>query len=385
MRLLCLSQYPPDLGGIASHVRGLCRGLAGRGCQSLVLWPAAPGAPATDPFDDGPAVRVRPVPARYRSDEFEVAYALQNLQIIEAALSEAALSEAALAGRPDLVVCHGSQFALAALILAEATGAPLVYHAHNVYSAPQPPDTAFQPGLLLEIERDIAHRAAGVVAISGYVAELCTALGTDPARLTTIPKGLHMDEFAGEWRPPERPVARFVGRLSPEKGLDVLLAALAGLTASGRLVEALVAGSGEERYVATLRGLVAELGLTNRVFFAGQAGPDRLVQLYQRSSVTVVPSRMEALGRVALEAMASGCPVVVTDVGGLGGLVQEGCTGWKVPGGCAAELAEAIWSAVADPAEAGRRAGRAREVVSRDFTYEAVVDRTLEFYRATKA
>jgi glycosyltransferase involved in cell wall biosynthesis len=189
-----------------------------------------------------------------------------------------------------------------------------------------------------------------------------------------------MEDFAGRWCPPESPTMLFVGRLSPEKGLEDLFSAMRLLATSGRNATLVVAGSGPADYVTALRDTARSLDVDRHVWFIGSVDGDRLRHLYRTSSVTVVPSRMEAFGRVVIEAMASGCPVVATDVGGLGALVDDGSNGWKVPGADPEKLADALWHAVSDPTEASVRARRARSVVVESYGSDRVVAMTADVY-----
>ncbi|PRY58635.1 (1-_4)-alpha-D-glucan synthase (UDP-glucose) [Glycomyces artemisiae] len=367
--ILALSQYPPDLGGIASHMRALAPGLRPYGWDTTVV--AADGETGDTPNDPGVTVLRAAIP--YSGSDFDAAYAHQNLGL----LAEATAVDL---DAVDLVACHGSQHALAAMALQRRTGAPLVYHAHNLYTAPVDPDGPFGEGTMHDIERDVIRSSDAVIAISGYIAGLCLRLGADPDRLTVIPKGLPLDDFAGAWTPPDDPVVAFVGRLSPEKGLETLFEALA-LLRRDRPCRLLVAGAGDDAYTAGLLEAVRSLGLTDAVWFLGALEPKQLPRFFQSASVTAVPSHMEALGRVALEAQASGCPVVVTDTGGLGSLVDDGATGWKVPPRDADALAAALADAIDRPEAAAARAVAARAEVERGYAIGAVVERTDEWYR----
>jgi glycosyltransferase involved in cell wall biosynthesis len=148
--------------------------------------------------------------------------------------------------------------------------------------------------------------------------------------------------------PPGRPLRLVtVARLSREKGLADLLAAVGSLVADGRPVTLTVAGSGpdEERLVA----LATELGLSDRVRFAGFVphGP-ALVALLDAADVFVLPSRSEGLPHSLAEAMARGLPVVATAVGGIPELLGDG-SGVVVTPGDPAALARAIAALHADP------------------------------------
>jgi glycosyltransferase involved in cell wall biosynthesis len=158
------------------------------------------------------------------------------------------------------------------------------------------------------------------------------------------------------------PVVLTIGRLHPEKGLDVLLAASASMRRNNVRHRILIVGgvqAGYESYPQVLRQAAQRLGVTADVEFIG--GVDDTAPWLQRASVYVQPSRREAFGLAVLEAMQAGRPVVASSVGGLPELVVDGVTGRLVRPDDPDALAAAITALINDPAlrrawgEAGRR------------------------------
>lgn len=132
------------------------------------------------------------------------------------------------------------------------------------------------------------------------------------------------------------PMVGFVGTLAEHKGPDVLLEALAALPPNGG---ARIVGDGPQREMLQRRA--AELGIADRVEFLGTVAPDALDGFYRSIDVLAVPSRREGFGLVAAEALASGTPIVVSDVGGLPTIPTDDC-GSVVPSEDANALASAI-------------------------------------------
>lgn len=130
----------------------------------------------------------------------------------------------------------------------------------------------------------------------------------------------------------------FVGRLVKRKGIDVALQALRHLHDRGIDEVLTICGDGPER--DDLERRARQLGVSERVRFTGWMSPDALAELYGRSKTAIIPSRKEPFGIVALEAIASGCPVVASEVGGLPEAV--GNCGLLVEPDNPAVLAEAI-------------------------------------------
>ena len=181
----------------------------------------------------------------------------------------------------------------------------------------------------------------------------------------------------------------FVGRLTPHKGIDVLIRALppgARLTVVG--TEGHDPRLPERNYPRLLRALAAE----RPVEFTGGIDDDELARRYRTAAVLVIPSVeqtcygrrvavSELLGLVALEAMASGTPVIASRVGGLPEIVDDGVTGYLVPPGDVVALRTRIADVVADPAAAARLGSNARERVVSELSWDRCAQRCLEAYR----
>ena len=208
-----------------------------------------------------------------------------------------------------------------------------------------------------------------------------------PARTRVIYGGADPTRFHPEADAVRRDIL-FVGRITPHKGVDVLIRAL---PQDARL---LVAGSTghdprppERDYPALLRSLAAD----RDVKFLGAVSDDDLASLYRQAAVLVLPSLertvygrtvrvSELLGLSVLEAMASGTPVVASRLGGLPEVVQDDETGYLVEPGNEAELRERLRELLGDSALASRLGGRAREVAVERFTWEACAARCLAAY-----
>lgn len=184
----------------------------------------------------------------------------------------------------------------------------------------------------------------------------------------------------------ERPtyVIGYVGRLVPEKGVDVLLRAVAALRSSGleRPVRLQLIGDGPLR--KALQALATQLAVDDRVEFLGPQTPAQIADILHRLDVVVLPSRTtpvwkEQLGRALLEAMACGVPVIGSDSGAIPEVVGD--AGLIVPEGDAPALASALARLLASPElrrELGRR-GRARAEAR--YSQRHLAEQTLAVYR----
>lgn len=171
------------------------------------------------------------------------------------------------------------------------------------------------------------------------------------------------------------PFLLFLGRINWKKGLDRLIAAMPGIPGC-RLV---IAGNDEEGYRPKLEALAAQAGVGGRISFAGPVYGEEKQALFRHALMLVLPSYSENFGNVVLEAMAAGCPVVVTPEVGAADLVRESRAG-AVLAGDRATLSAGIAAMASDPDELGRAGQRGREFV-RNYTWDAVGLRMEEAYR----
>jgi glycosyltransferase involved in cell wall biosynthesis len=212
-------------------------------------------------------------------------------------------------------------------------------------------------------------------------------LGAPPARTRVIYGGADPVRYAPDSNQPRRG-ALFVGRLTPHKGVDRLLHALppgAHLRVVGST------GHDPRPPERDYPRLLRRLAQGQDVQFMGTAPDAELPGLFRSASVMVLPSVehtcygrsvrvSELLGLVALEAMASGTPVVASRVGGLPEVVQDGVTGFLVPPGDVNALRERLDQLLRDPALAQRLGASARELVLERFTWTRVAERCLAAY-----
>ncbi len=195
-----------------------------------------------------------------------------------------------------------------------------------------------------------------------------------------VPNGVNLigERGAGEigrWGLRPRQYFLYAGRLSPEKGLDVLLAAHRAAATGFPLV---IAGgsSYSEDYMAKLRAAAGE-----DVVFTGFLTGAALEELFSNALAFVLPSAMEGLSVALLEAMAYGLPVVTSDIPENRELVDE-CGGFLFPLGDVPALSAVLARLAGDP-EAARRAGASiQEEVRRRFDWDRIADETERFYRA---
>jgi D-inositol-3-phosphate glycosyltransferase len=181
--------------------------------------------------------------------------------------------------------------------------------------------------------------------------------------------------------PVDRPVIVFVGRIQPLKGPDVAIGAFAALRHDDAVLVLVGGASGVDgdAEAARARRLVAELGLTDRVRFVDPQPHHLLSSYYRAADVVVVPSRSESFGLVALEAAASGVPVVASAVGGLLNVVDHDVTGVLVEGRDPERFAAAIDDLLDDHERRGAL-GTAATAKAARFTWSLTAARLRRLY-----
>ena len=388
-----------ESGGMNLSIRRLCEGLAARGIPSDVfIRRDDPLAPAEELIASGSRlVRLTAGPAQPISKD----QVLGHLPAFTSALLAHAESE-----RREYRLLH-SHYWLSGWVARRAVqrwAVPWVHSFHTLARTKAAVGLPEDP-VRAEVEAVLAQKADRLVA--GSTAEqrdLARLYGTDAEKVCVVPLGVDVEDFAP--RPTARLRARlglgssrvilYAGRLERLKGADMLLEAVAELARRPEFadVRTLLVGadSGDGQRQAghpagergRLEELAARLGVAERVSFLGAVAHADLADLYAVADVCVVPSHTESFGLVALEAQASGTPVVAAAVGGLLDIVVDGETGWLVeprtPGAYADRLARILGD---DPLR--RRMGeRARERAAQ-LTWARSVDRLQALYDCVEA
>ncbi len=246
----------------------------------------------------------------------------------------------------DVIHSHHWMSGVAALPLARRWGVPHVQSFHSVAALPGWPLAAGEPPESPDRvagERLVARGSDCVVAISAAEARtVIERCGADPERVCIVSPGVDGDLFRplapGEQRwgwPPAAPsdwprgYVLFAARLQPLKAPDLAIGALAQVPAEIR-PQLVVAGDVSvdfAAYAADLHSMVSRLGLSDEVTFIGPQPRTELARIMRGARAVLVPSHSETFGLVALEAAASGVPVIAAAAGGLREAVAHGETG----------------------------------------------------------
>jgi len=192
--------------------------------------------------------------------------------------------------------------------------------------------------------------------------------GADPDELRTTESHL---------RPSGRSYVFAAGRLEHKKGFDLLIDAFAEVHRRRPDLELVIAGDGED--MPMLKRRVMERGLAGSIFLVGALGREALASFFRGATLFVLPSRIEPVGIVTMEAMSTGKPVVATRVGGVPEIVEHGRSGWLVEPE-ERSLSEGMLSVLADPGLMDRMSQAGMNRVRERFTWRHVTDQYLRAY-----
>lgn len=252
----------------------------------------------------------------------------------------------------------------------------------NVPTQPVEARVARWKPILARVERYYLKRSPSMIFVSRWVqSQAVEKYGLDPRHTAIVHNGVDIERFApngenGDARHQDDrgPTILFAGRLLAMKGLGTLLLAMQNLDPKVRL---LVAGPGQRR---AWMALTQYLKLKDRVRFLGPVPYDLMPYLYRRVDAVVLPSFVESCPMVALEAMATGTPLIASDVGGIREIVHEGETGWLFPPGDIQKLSTEIIHVLNRKREVRRVAEQARFWMEHHGTVQQMADWTLRFY-----
>ena len=250
----------------------------------------------------------------------------------------------------------------------------------------------------LKGERQVLRRADRIIAATiAEITQLRFLYRAESRKLVIVPPGVDTSHFypipADEAKQylglkPENRMVLFVGRIEPLKGLDTLIQAMSCLDSQEihRPVHLAIIGGEPDvipedmtEEMTRLQKLCDELCMGGMVVFLGKRGQDTLPYYYSAAEVVVMPSLYESFGMVALEAMACGTPVIASEVGGLGYLVQNDVTGYTIPDSDPSELCEKLASLLGD-ANLRESMGQRAAEYALDYAWEKIAARIVDVY-----
>jgi glycosyltransferase involved in cell wall biosynthesis len=319
------------IGGIASHVFDLSRAFARRGIEVHLVTCNFPGARE---YENIEGVNVYRVESYAAGDSF-LGWALRMQKNLE----RNSCDLINLIKGVDIIHVHDWLSGIAGIGLKHLYRKPLITTMHSTEYGRRTGIHNDLQASIHEIEGWLCDESWRVITCSYYMRHhVSWSLRAPDYKICVIPNGVDVTKFNfgfDYWQVRNRfadgseKILLFVGRLVPEKGLDVLIAALPNILSSGINAKIVVVGEGPQR--EQYQRMANDYGLAHKILFLGYIDDWTLRALYRVADVTVVPSKFEPFGIVALEAMAARCPLVVSAVGGLNEIIDHEGTGLKVP------------------------------------------------------
>jgi 1,4-alpha-glucan branching enzyme len=382
LKVLMLSwEFPPKtVGGLARHVNDLSRALARIGENIHVITCPVEGA---DDYQLVGGVHVH----RVSSLELTSADFMEWVEQLNKAMVKKA---ADLMNRETFDIIHAHDWLVqdAAIQLSLDSRLPLTATIHATeYGRNRGIHNDIQRRIY-NLEARLVKSADAVICCSNYMVQEITRLfGVTRKKLFLIPNGVDPANLGiprqlvpGEKEPcPGVKTILFIGRLVPEKGVQVLLEAFSLLLPQLPDLKLLVGGTGP--YLNYLKTRSEEIGLTGKIEFMGFLDEEQRNYHLKQADVAVFPSLYEPFGIVALEAMAAQIPVIVSDTGGLSEVVTHGIDGYKAPPGRPDILAYYIREVLSNPGLARDLTRRAWKKVLTVYDWQNIAVETLDVYR----
>jgi len=375
-------EYPPkSIGGLAQHVYDLTNALAENGIDVHLITSGGQGAPTFEKVQGVNVYRVEPY--QISSPDFVTWVAQFNV-----ALLERAISISSDLGEINILHAHDWLVAYAARALKHSWEIPLVatIHAteygrnHGLHN-----DTQRH---ISDIEWWLAYESWRVICCSHYMeGELRHVFQIPRDKIKVIPNGVDHTNFKiresnvrrSDYAAPDEKIVFYVGRLVREKGVQVLLDAVPEILAHHPQTKFVIAGKGP--FMDSLKRQAMINGIANRVYFTGYIDDTVRNNLYSWADVAVFPSLYEPFGIVALESMAARTPVVVTDCGGLGEIINHGIDGLKAYTGDSHSLAQNILAVLKQPQLGTKLKENAYKRVLNEFNWGKIAWQTASVYR----
>jgi glycogen(starch) synthase len=379
-------EFPPRvIGGISPHVFYLSKSLAKKGVKVHVVTCDFPGAPAHETIDEVEVYRVDSY--KNPSPDFATWVYLMNLNMQKEAAAIAAKLEDAI----DVFHAHDWLVATAGIGLKHVFRKPLLVTMHSTEIGRRDGIHTGTERMIGETEAWLTYEAWKVICCSQYmVSHVKWAFGLPDDKLVMVPNGVNIhvyDEvarqdlkpFRSAFALPEEKLVLFVGRLVYEKGAHVLINAIPKILEKVN-AKFVIVGTGYMK--DQLSTIVRSMGLEHKVLFTGFVDEETLLKLQVCADVSVVPSLFEPFGIVALEAMAAKSPVVVSDTGGLGEIVDHDVTGVKVYPNNTESLAWGIIKVLLDEKYRNSLRENAYKRIQEKYDWDKIAQRTKQIYEA---
>ena len=379
MKILMLTwEYPPRIvGGIARVVHDLSKRLIKDGHEVTVVTYREGNVPY---FEDDKGVKVHRVDNYMINPNNFIDWIMQMNFNMLAKANEIIAKE----GKFDVIHAHDWLVAYAAKALKNSYDTPIVATIHATESGRNSGIHDETQRYINDTEWMLTYEASEVIVNSNYMKREIQALfGLPFEKINVVPNGVNINMFSGierdyefrrQYASDNEKIILFIGRLVYEKGIQTLIAAMPKILEGYNDAKLVIAGRGG--MIDELKAQVNAMGISHKVYFTGYMDAKQVCKMYKCADVSVFPSTYEPFGIVALEAMLSGTPVVVSDAGGLNEIVQHGENGMKSYAGNSNSIADSILSLLYNPQLSSEVVKKAKNMVKTEYNWAKIAQDT---------
>ena len=387
MKILMFSwEYPPlSYGGLARHVQDLSEALVSQGDQIFVITQGDGKLPREEVV--GGVKIYRSTPLQISAINF-----VEHILHLNFLLLEKAINIIDQIGDFDLIHGHDWLVFWVCRVLKHALTKPLLYTIHAT-------EFGRNQGIYNEIQRYIndlewyaTFEAWRVIVCSHFMKQEVKNLFQLPDdKVVEIANGVNEENYRADYSKafrqnyasPDEQIILYIGRIVREKGIQVLIQSIPEVLERNPASKFVIAGKGP--YLDSLKAQADYLGISNRVYFTGFISDEERNKLYRCADLAVFPSLYEPFGIVALEAMATMTPLIVSAVGGLVEFVEDGENGLTVPPNDSHLLAQSILQLLNEQRVARRLANNGYRLVKEKYSWKQIARQTVKVYQEVLA
>lgn len=379
-------EYPPrNVGGLSNHVYNLCKGLTLLGHEVHIIT-CEEGTSPVEENDNGVIVH-RVTPYRIETEDFSKWIMQLNFSMIEECIRIIRKL-----GRIDIIHAHDWLSTYSAKAIKWAFNIPMVSTIHATESGRNNGIRTDMQRYISSTEWLLCYESWKIIACSDYMkSQIISTFNVLEEKVEVIPNGVNTEKydiqtdlssFRRQYAKDDEKIIFFIGRHVFEKGIQLLIDAAPQIMEKHNKVKFVLAGQGP--MTEELKRKVKDMGYENKIIFVGYMDNYNKSNLYRVASVAVFPSLYEPFGIVALEAMAAGCPVVVSDTGGLGEIIKHKHTGMKMINGDVNSLAYNVIELLMDNKLSRYVKKNAEKLVKEKYTWNEASRLTVKIYESTK-
>ena len=379
MKILMLTwEYPPRIvGGIARVVHDLSKRLIKDGHEVTVITYKEGDLPE---YENDKGVEVYRVENYMIHPNSFIDWTLQlNFNMVAKATELINKN-----GKFDVIHAHDWLVAYAAKTLKNSYNIPIVATIHATEAGRNSGIHDETQRYINDTEWMLTYEATEVIVNSNYMkGEIQRLFGLPFEKINVVANGVNLNKFSGidrdysfrrRYAMDNEKIILFMGRLVYEKGIQNLIAAMPKVLAGYHDAKLVIAGKGG--MIDELREQANALGLGNKIYFAGYLGGKDVEKMYKAADISVFPSTYEPFGIVALEGMLAERPIVVSDAGGLGEIVEHRETGMKSYCGNPNSIADSILELLYNPELYANVVKKAKAKVKNNFNWAKIAQDT---------